>query len=154
MNLINFRDSSFSAEDLSHYLHEINLDFDPPLITRILNKSDVTSFLDYSKKVLKNGEVVICEKNRKIVGLVVFYINNQKEKVCYIPILSINKNNQKQGIGRKLLSACIETVKAAGFKKIIVDTWETNYPAIRLYQSAGFNISHKAKSTLTFIINF
>ena len=153
MRMLNFRESSFSLRDLSSYMQEIDLDFDPPLITRVINKSDVTSFLDYSKKILNNGEVIVSENNGEIVGLIVYYINNHKEKVCYIPILSIKKNNQKQGIGRKLLSACIENVKAEGFKRIIVETWETNHSAIRLYQSSGFKISHKAKSTITLIIN-
>jgi ribosomal-protein-alanine N-acetyltransferase len=46
---------------------------------------------------------------------------------------------RRKGVAEKLLSAAINTAKEKNLDKIFLEVRETNAPAIKLYQKAGFN---------------
>lgn len=50
----------------------------------------------------------------------------------------VRKAWRGQGIGKKLLEACLSTAKEAGLEKIELEVFADNIPAIRLYESTGF----------------
>jgi ribosomal protein S18 acetylase RimI-like enzyme len=45
---------------------------------------------------------------------------------------------QGMGIGRKLLEAVVDAARAAGIRRLYLETNHTLAPAIRLYESIGF----------------
>ena len=45
---------------------------------------------------------------------------------------------QGRGIGRALLEAALEHPRLAGAERVVLQVWEQNERAVRLYESAGF----------------
>jgi ribosomal protein S18 acetylase RimI-like enzyme len=45
---------------------------------------------------------------------------------------------RRQGVGRMLLDAALEALKARGVPRVVLSTAEQNAPAQRLFDSAGF----------------
>lgn len=50
----------------------------------------------------------------------------------------VRKEWRGQGIGMRLLAACLSAAKEAGLEKIELEVFADNIPAIRLYETAGF----------------
>jgi ribosomal protein S18 acetylase RimI-like enzyme len=45
---------------------------------------------------------------------------------------------RRQGVGRRLLQACLREAQASGLEKIELEVYPENSPAVRLYESFGF----------------
>jgi GNAT superfamily N-acetyltransferase len=52
--------------------------------------------------------------------------------------MAVTRRCQGQGIGRKVLLAAVETARSAGARRLWLETNRVLAPAIRLYESAGF----------------
>ena len=52
--------------------------------------------------------------------------------------MAVTSSCQGSGIGRKLLMAVIETARSAGARRLYLETNHALTPAIRLYESVGF----------------
>jgi RimJ/RimL family protein N-acetyltransferase len=50
----------------------------------------------------------------------------------------VRKQWRGQGIGKRLLAACLSLAREAGLEKVELQVFADNTPAIRLYESAGF----------------
>ena len=48
--------------------------------------------------------------------------------------------HQRRGIGRRLMDALAERARAAGLRAIVLETQNTNVPAIRFYRHVGFTL--------------
>lgn len=48
--------------------------------------------------------------------------------------------HQRRGIGRRLMDALAERARAAGLRAIVLETQNTNVPAIRFYRRLGFTL--------------
>lgn len=74
------------------------------------------------KNRLKDGsEVILAEKNEKIVGFIVFKMESDHS---YIDNIDIVKDEQKKGIGRALVEHVENTAKANGHSLMKTDTTE------------------------------
>jgi ribosomal-protein-alanine N-acetyltransferase len=89
-------------------------------------------------------------KNQNFYGLKVISDKNSEEVLGYIhyslSVDSMDINSvfvfprfRRKGVAEKLLSAAINTAKEKNLDKIFLEVRETNAPAIKLYQKAGFN---------------
>ncbi len=47
---------------------------------------------------------------------------------------------QRQGIGRRLMAVLADRAKAAGLRALVLETQNTNIPAIRFYRATGFSL--------------
>lgn len=52
----------------------------------------------------------------------------------------VNENHRYQGVGKVLINRAIETGKAGGQRALVLETQSCNDPAIRFYQSCGFEL--------------
>jgi ribosomal protein S18 acetylase RimI-like enzyme len=52
--------------------------------------------------------------------------------------MGVRSEWRRQGIGRKLLDACLELARKAGIEKVELEVFADNLGATRLYQSFGF----------------
>ncbi len=57
--------------------------------------------------------------------------------------------HQRRGIGRRLMDALAERARAAGLRAIVLETQNTNVPAIRFYRRVGFTLDGLHVSTYT-----
>lgn len=120
------------------FIYDLVVDLDgefvPPLSTRI-------DLEQYSKKMDEYATVLAAlSANGDLKGAIAFYCNDIQTKVAYITYLGVARFARGQGLGSALLDACIAKCAEVGMLRIDVKTWESNAPAIRLYQSRLFEV--------------
>jgi ribosomal protein S18 acetylase RimI-like enzyme len=52
----------------------------------------------------------------------------------------VAQSYQRQGIGRRLMAAVAERARASGRRALVLETQNTNVPAIRFYRRVGFSL--------------
>ncbi len=52
----------------------------------------------------------------------------------------VDEEHRHQGIGKILIAKAVETAKAGGKRALVLETQSCNDPAIRFYQSCGFEL--------------
>lgn len=85
-------------------------------------KSDISAVY-----AVKSGEAIIA-----------YSIVNMIEDEAEILNFAVIPEMRKQGIGRMLLSGIIESCRNNGIENFYLEVRESNVPAIRLYESFGF----------------
>ena len=58
---------------------------------------------------------------------------------CELEDLFIRETARGQGLGRTLLAAAIDRARERGCRRMLVETNETNAPALALYEAHGFS---------------
>ena len=94
--------------------------------------------LSNPRAIVRNGgEVFFARRHGKIVGTCALI--NDGDGVYELSKMAVTANCQGLGIGRRLLEACIGAFKArVGGRVLFLETNSVLKPAIKLYESAGF----------------
>ncbi len=81
----------------------------------------------------------------KIVGMIGLKIISSR--IAKMKSLRVHPDHRRQGIAKKLISILEEYAKNKGIKKIILGVGddEQSLPAINLYESLGYEFTHKKK---------
>jgi amino-acid N-acetyltransferase len=80
----------------------------------------------------------VYEENNKIIGCCALHVS--WEELVEIKSLAVDKKEQKKGIGKELVTACINEAGQIGAKKIFVLTYKSKY-----FKQFGFKkISHSS----------
>lgn len=77
----------------------------------------------------------VCEKQGKLVGFIIASLQCDE---CHILNLCIVAEEQRQGLGRRLLSYVLDVASKQKTTVAYLEVRRTNLPAIKLYESAGF----------------
>ena len=85
--------------------------------------------------VFKNGE--------EIIGYVIGQKEGEKGKIIS---LAVKKNEQKKGIGKKLVNHLINNFQKDGVNSILLHVREKNQNALAFYQKLGFKLRKTAKN--------
>lgn len=117
----------------------------PPLIEKIKNVEE------YANKLSQNAEVYVYE-TKAINALIAFYNNDMENKTSYITQITVNKNFQGEGLGKRLLELCFQKSIQEGMEKVRLEVYKKNIKAIRLYQKNGFFIKQDAKKNTFYMI--
>lgn len=139
-----------NKKKLALFLESVNRLFDPELKDRIIGKSNVASFEDYTAKVLKNASCLCHEENNEINALLVIYHNDIINQKAYIPILAVKPTHNGKGIATKLVLYSINICQSSAIKRIFVNTWKSNTKATNLYQKLGFEIINQNDKEIKF----
>lgn len=89
------------------------------------------------KKFMDNPftQYYVYKKENQIVGFINYDIIYERAELIYIAVL---KEEQKQGIGSKLLQSMIEECEGQQLENITLEVSVENTEAIQLYQKFGF----------------
>lgn len=98
--------------------------------------------IELTKRV-GNGYVAIEAVNAGRVG--VSLPANCDNILCYISGLWVEEVYRRQGLGRKLINACIATAKEQGAKGVYLNVFSRNHIALRLYRSLGFKPTERER---------
>lgn len=61
-------------------------------------------------------------------------------KTLFVHELHVADTHQRRGIGRQLVEALAEKGRANGFRILLCETQNTNFPAIHFYRQTGFHL--------------
>lgn len=118
--------------DKTHILsHFKNCDFVPPLEEYL----DVDNYIN---KILKNAVRFECWDGVELVGFVAAYCNDRVSKTGFVTLVSVDRLHGRRGIAQTLLGKMERHCIKSGFKKITLEVYKDNLPAIRLYEKCGF----------------
>ena len=103
-------------------------------------------FLDKDERNLKddlvntinNSNILILEKDEKILGYVVYQIKEKNEKIMWIDELVVDKNNRHMGNGKKLMKKIEKIAKEEGCKRVEFCCWSFNQNAMDMYKHMGY----------------
>lgn len=76
--------------------------------------------------------ILVAEAGDALVG----YVEFDDTELCR---LYVETALQRQGIGRALLNAALAHPRLATAERVVLQVWDENIGAIRLYESAGFH---------------
>ncbi len=85
--------------------------------------------------------LVATNKNKTILGFIT--LRKKNENTVEIGLVAVSEASRGKGIAKKLLNFSFKKVKELGFKTILVVTQNQNIPAMKLYESVGFEIKEK-----------
>ncbi len=86
--------------------------------------------------IRKGGAIYVARRDRKIVGTCALI--NDGDEVYELSKMAVTADCQGLGIGRKLLAAGISAFQARRGRRLILETNSILKPAIKLYESVGF----------------
>lgn len=133
---------------LRHYVHSIHSANKPNVF-----KKDITREADnFLYEILEdpNFSIYISTINDKIVAYAIICIREKlenpvmyKRKICFIEDICVDKNYQKQGIGKELFKVIKDFAKDNECNEIELNVWEFNNSAINFYEHLGFKTSRR-----------
>ena len=103
--------------------------------------------LSNPRAIVRNGGAVFfARRDGKIVGTCA--VINDGDGVYELSKMAVTANCQGLGIGRKLLDACIGAFQARRGRTLFLETNSVLKPAIKLYESAGFEHVPRPQASL------
>lgn len=108
--------------------------------------SDVEIFEKLVRAYLKDSdkEILVAEHDTDIVGIVsIMFLSRLNRDLIemYIPELVVTKSYQNQGVGKKLVSACIELAKKKKCHRIRLESGIHRKESHIFYKNLGFEQS-------------
>jgi GNAT superfamily N-acetyltransferase len=85
---------------------------------------------------LQNGEFLIATINEELIGMGA--IRKIDNRTAEIRRMRVEPDYQGQGLGSLILDRLMETAKALGYTRLILDTTDKMSVARRLYENRGF----------------
>lgn len=118
---------------LKKLLTEIDNEFTPRLSSRV-------NIDDYIIKISKNSTIIPIYDNGNLNAFIAFYCNDYKNRVAYLTMLAVGKDERNKGLGRLLVTTAIEYLKKIEFKYFRLEVSALNKKAIGVYSKSGFKV--------------
>ena len=81
----------------------------------------------------------VCEENSRIIGGGgVAPLEGGREDICELKKMYFLPEGRGRGLGRKLLTSCLDAARDFGFKNCYIETFNTMTDAMKLYEKNGF----------------
>lgn len=123
-------------------LKEIIIEFDEQFIPSL--KSRVNDIKKYSEKLYDNAITLKAIYRNEIVGFVSFYCNDKNNHIAYLTQIAVKPEARGKKIGLLLLNKVTEFSRNNGMKYIMLEVYNQNEIAKKLYSNAGFNYADDA----------
>ena len=88
------------------------------------------------KILAPGGAILFARLAGEIVGTVALKYDG--DGVYELTKMAVTESAQGQGIGRKLLEACVDRYRSLGGRLLYLESQRRLLPALRLYETAGF----------------
>jgi len=113
--------SSIVNVALTSTVKEETRGFESPEWVTYLSSEELRKAWVEENRLRDGSEVIVAEKNRKIVGFIVF---KTEYDYGYIDNIDITRDEQRKGIGRALVTHIENIVKVHGYSLMKTDTTE------------------------------
>ena len=84
---------------------------------------------------------LVAESTGRAVGLACWHVDPADRGLAEVTCLVVGTDQRQRGIGRALLDACAEHLRAGGATRLWLVTTNDNLGALRLYQRAGYRLT-------------
>ena len=108
---------------------------------------------EFVSELIDDGAMMVALENEQVIGAVgidhdlghdygalPWLVDAADEQTAVIHLLVIDRAWRGRGLARELLLACLDESRARGLVSARLDATANNKPAIRLYESEGFEI--------------
>lgn len=107
----------------------------------------------YFENALRHDTILVAESGGALLGYVQFGDVNISDVEARpgdqeLHRLYVDTEWKGRGLGRRLANAALQHPRLASAKRVYLQVWETNEPAIRLYESLGFRIVGRTTFTI------
>ncbi|MGF1623703.1 MAG: GNAT family N-acetyltransferase [Alphaproteobacteria bacterium] len=85
----------------------------------------------------------IAERDGEILGAVLLV--KESDEAGRLRVLYVEPAARGQGLGRRLVEACIAFARGCGYRRIVLSTYDVLREARRIYQGAGFRLVEQHK---------
>lgn len=129
----------YQLDEVLRLLNEFNMEFEPPLSSRIDIKA-------YAEKLSRYANFLIAEEQNRVIGYLAFY-KNQNAMELYITSLCVSNTHRGKGIGKKLLDHLCNIGLSEGYSNISLEVRKNNKNAFGFYKKMQFEISQTRDET-------
>jgi len=92
--------------------------------------------IDWDAQANADG-ILVWEEEGEVVGFIATRVDSQT-KIGGIPDMAVHPEHQGRGIGKALMQAALDYLKAAGMEYVRIETLEQNQVAAAFYRKVGF----------------
>lgn len=122
-----------SERDVLSHLERCDIDFTPPLSTRL-------SLHDYAAKLVALARRVEAWQDDVLIGLAAIYCNAEAGGQAFISTVSVEEAARRQGLANRLVGEACNLARNAHMAAVRLELHPTNLAALRLYQRHGFTV--------------
>ena len=94
----------------------------------------------YKRQVLAGGPLALGAYDGEMWVGVAVGERRDWNRTLWLHEFHVAAGHHRQGIGRRLMDALAERARAAGLRALMLETQNTNVPAIRFYRRVGFTL--------------
>ena len=132
--------SMTDGEQAKRYIQQFEQYLSPTLTDKNIDMAQ------YAKKLFTYGKIIAYQEK----GIIGYYLD-QKEKKCFISILSVTPEYQSQGIGGYLIKQAESDAKKNQLTCIQLAVEKENSGGIRFYERHGFSYLNETNSQYLYI---
>jgi len=135
MNPIEYNINESSIEMIRQHLNECSESFIPALTTYV----DIDK---YSKKIFEKSLRFEAYNDKKLVGLIAVYLNEDKN-TSFITNVSVDSRYRNLYISKTLMSICLKVLKLMGCGSVELEVYKENSTAINFYKKNNFMVKEE-----------
>ena len=140
--LMDIQRNHASQAQIADHLRACEASFVPPLGQRV----EIDA---YATKLEAHAERFETWASGELIGLLAVYCNDPARRVAFITNVSVTPQWKGRGIAARVLLACIDHVRQAGFERIELEVDLQNSAATTLYMKHGFAVAATGERTQT-----
>lgn len=95
---------------------------------------------DYAAKLHERADIALAYLNNRVVGLIALYANDLVTKACHIPLVAVDPETRRRGVGKALVLRALARARARGMTSANLNVLPSNGTAIALYRSFRFRV--------------
>jgi ribosomal protein S18 acetylase RimI-like enzyme len=119
--------------EIARHLRACDVICVPPLQGRV----DIEGF---ATKIASRARRVEAWQGDTLVGMVAGYCDRPGTGPAFITRVSVLPAWHHRGIASKLLESFVKHAQGSGFNEVVLEVYNANLSAIRLYEKAGFGL--------------
>lgn len=113
-------------------------DKDVPLLENVINEHWKVN-IDHSQEIKNPNAILLVAEENSILGTALMWVV-EWNKTGYLVELAVSKEQQRKGIGSKIIDELVMRAKEKGLRAIIVETQPDNKVAMDFYLKKGFRL--------------
>lgn len=129
------------AAEIARHLRACDATCVPPLQGRV----DIEGF---ATKIASRARRIEAWQGDTLVGMVAGYCDRPGTGAAFVTRVSVLPAWHHRGIASKLLAGFVRHAECSGFNEVVLEVYDANLSAIRLYEKAGFE-RHRASAVIS-----